>query len=111
MAYIGITFGYTFWGFMNAFVECFGGLLVALGLFFRPTCVLMAFNMFMATLAHYVSGNGQPGHAAKNMTLFLGLIFIGPGKYSLDALIQKRWPRKAKQGAGPAGLTGLEAVG
>jgi putative oxidoreductase len=87
MQYVGIGFGHTFFGFMAAFSESVGGVLFALGLFFRPVCALLFFTMFVATIQHYASGRGNPAHAAKNIFLFLGLMFVGPGKYSLDALI------------------------
>ncbi len=87
----GIGFGHTFFGFMAAFSESIGGLLIAAGLFFRPICVLLAFTMFVAMMRHFISGRGNPGHAFKNMFILSGLLLIGPGKYSLDAWIaQKR---------------------
>jgi len=89
MGLLGMHFGYTFFGFMAAFSEAVGGLLIAAGLFFRPAAALLAFTMFMASVSHLASGRGNPGHAVKNTFLFLGLIFIGPGKYSLDALIAR----------------------
>jgi putative oxidoreductase len=87
MRYIGIDFGHTFFGFMASFSESIGGVLIALGLFFRPVCALLAFTMVMATMSHYGSGRGNPAHPFKNAFFLIGLIFVGPGKYSLDALI------------------------
>ena len=91
MENFGIGFGHTFFGFMAAFSESIGGLLIAAGLFFRPICALLAFTMFVAMIGHIVSGRGTPGHAFKNLFVLSGLFLIGPGKYSLDAWIaQKR---------------------
>ena len=90
MANIGITFGYTFWGLMNALAETVGALLIALGLFFRPVAAILTFNMGMATLAHLVSGQGDPAQAVKGTLLFWGLILTGPGRYSLDAWLARR---------------------
>lgn len=87
---LGIGFGHTFFGFMAAFSEAVGGLLVAVGLFFRPASALLAVTMFVATANHYATGRGSPSHAAKNTLLFLGLILIGPGKYSLDQWLADR---------------------
>ena len=42
------------------------------------------------TMTHYASGRGNSGHSLKNAASSLGLIFVGPGKYSLDALIRRR---------------------
>jgi uncharacterized membrane protein YphA (DoxX/SURF4 family) len=39
---------------------------------------------------HIASGVGTPAHAFKNMWMFLGFMMIGPGKYSLDALLSRR---------------------
>ncbi len=96
----GIGFGHTFFGFMAAFSESIGGLLIAAGLFFRPICVLLAFTMFVAMMRHFISGRGTPGHAFKNLFILSGLLLIGPGKYSLDAWIAQK--RRATDEA-PAG--------
>ena len=92
MGALGIEFGYTFWGFMAGFSEFFGGLLFALGLFFRPMCAFLAFTMFVATSNHLASGDGWGGasHALKMIFVFTGMLFIGPGKYSLDAWLARR---------------------
>jgi len=90
MGNLGIGFGHTFFGFMAAFSESIGGLLIALGLLFRPACALLFITMFVATVNHYATGSGTPGHSAKNAMLFLGLLLIGPGKYSLDESIAGR---------------------
>ena len=90
MSIFGINFGYTFFGFLAAFSESIGGVLIAAGLFFRPICGMLAFTMFVATSRHIITGDGTPGHAFKNLFVMLGMIPLGPGKYSLDALISKR---------------------
>ena len=41
MSNLGINFAPTFWGFMAAFAETIGGILFALGLFFRPAALLL----------------------------------------------------------------------
>ncbi len=90
MRHVGIDFGHTFFGFLAALSESLGGLLVAAGLFFRPACAVLAVTMFMATLSHYVTGNGNPAHGFKNFFIAVGFMLIGPGKYSLDAVLQRR---------------------
>jgi putative oxidoreductase len=87
---VGIGFGHTFFGFMAAFSEAVGGILIAAGLFFRPVCVLLCLTMIVAASNHIVTGRGNPGHAVKNVALFIGLMLIGPGKYSLDYVIQQK---------------------
>ena len=90
MSNIGIEFGYTFWGFMATLTETLGALMFAAGLFFRPVSLLLAFTMFIAMISHISSGRGNPGNAFKNLSLFIGAYFIGPGKYSIDEWLKKR---------------------
>lgn len=92
MGLVGIEFGYPFWGFMAAFAEFFGGLLFAAGLFFRPMCALLGMTMLVATSNHLASGDGwgRASHALKMIFVFAGLFFVGPGKYSLDAMLARR---------------------
>jgi len=86
MAVFGITFWPTFWGFMAAFTEFAGGILLVLGLLFRPMLVLMLITMFVAAVGH-ISGqiDGGPWHATEMATVFVVLFLLGPGRYSLDA--------------------------
>lgn len=86
MGVFGITFGATVWGALAAFSEFIGGFLILIGLAFRPACLVLAFVMLVATLSHIEGGDGFSGysHAAKMCGIFLGLLFVGPGKYSVD---------------------------
>jgi putative oxidoreductase len=90
MTNIGITFAPVVWGFLAAMAESVGALLLALGLFTRYALFFLLFTMIMATLFHLGRGDGVKGaaHAIEIGIVFLGLIFIGPGKYSLDARIR-----------------------
>ncbi len=90
MSNFGIGFGQTFFGFLATLAETLGALLFAAGLFFRPACAALCFTMFVATVNHIASGVGTPSHAFKNMWVFLGLMMVGPGKYSVDALLSRR---------------------
>ncbi len=85
MARFGIEFWPTFWGFMAAFTESIGALLILFGILFMPMSLLLAFTMLVAWIGHVVSGNGNPGHSFKNMMVLLAFVFTGPGKYSVDA--------------------------
>ncbi|WP_316802493.1 DoxX family protein [Pedobacter nototheniae] len=86
MKLIGVDFLPVFWGFMAAATETFGGFLLIVGLFFRPACLLLIFTMAIATLVHFAKGDGIGGasHAIELGIVFIGLTFIGPGKYSVD---------------------------
>ena len=92
MGNLGINFIPEFCGFMSAFAEFFGGIMLILGLLFRPAVILLAFNMFVATLFHFNRGDtlAMTSHAIELGVVFVGLIFIGPGKYSLDEIFTKR---------------------
>ncbi len=90
MENLGIGFGHTFFGFLAAFAEAIGGLLIAAGFLFRPAAVLIAATMFVAWFGHATTGNGTPAHAFKNMWVALGLALIGPGRYSVDHWLARR---------------------
>jgi len=97
MEYLGITFAPVFWGLMASMAETVGALCIVLGLFFRPAALVLAFVMVMATVNHHVTGQGTPAHSFKNIWLFVGLMAIGPGRFSLDHIRERR--RAAKHGA------------
>lgn len=86
MKVIHIDFLPTFWGFMAAITEGIGGFLIILGLFFRPASMLLVINLIIAAIVHFNNGDGWSGasHAIELAIVFFALIFIGPGKYSVD---------------------------
>jgi putative oxidoreductase len=92
MSNLGISFAPEFWGFMAAFAEFFGGILIILGLFFVPANILLAFTMFVAALRHIMDGDplGRVAYPLEMLAVFIGLLFIGPGKYSLDYLFKRK---------------------
>lgn len=97
MPSLGFQFMPVFWGFMASVSEFFGGICVILGLFFRPACILLTITMAVATSMHLGRGDGLRGasHALENGIVFLSLILIGPGKYSVDErlkLVRRRDP-------------------
>ncbi|MFH1062201.1 MAG: DoxX family protein [Candidatus Omnitrophota bacterium] len=92
MANLGIGFAPVFWGFMAAFAELVGGAVFLGGLFFRTACLLLAFDMFVASVFHFKHGDGLmvASHAIELGIVFFGLIFIGSGKYSLGCMYKKK---------------------
>ncbi|MDQ3071767.1 MAG: DoxX family protein [Bacteroidota bacterium] len=84
----GITFLPVFWGFMAAISEFIGGLLIAIGVLFRPAAALLFITMMVAFFIHYFADDGFGGysHALEAAILFLGLFLTGPGKYRPDNL-------------------------
>jgi putative oxidoreductase len=71
-------------------IECFGGLLLALGLFTRPVALLMASEMLFAFFkAHFPKG-GSPLENGGELALLYMLVFLffaanGAGPASLDS--------------------------
>ncbi len=86
MGNLGITAYPVVWGFIAACTEFIGGILLILGLFFRPATLLMLVVMVMATIHHQVAGDPFTTmlHPIELACVFLGLFFAGPGRYSVD---------------------------
>jgi len=72
---------------MAAITEFFGGILLIAGLFMRPTCMLLTWVMIVAASKHLSAGDGILGasHAIELGIVFFSLLFIGPGRLSVDA--------------------------
>ena len=87
---IGITFLPIFWGFMAAFAEFFASLFVAIGFLTRGAAFLVAFTMFVAFYGHMKAGDGfaEASHSFDLMCIFIFLLIVGAGKYSLDNRIK-----------------------
>ncbi len=90
----GPPFFHTFMGFLAAMSEFGGGLLLVLGFFTRLAAFMMFFTMAVAFSMHLRHGDdfNTFSHAVEAGILFFSLIFIGPGKYSLDAKLGKYNP-------------------
>ena len=91
MQFVGMGAYPVFWGFMAALSESLGGFLLLIGFCFRPACLFLFITMAVATTMHF---NTTPGdlyekwevasHAIELGSLFLSLLLIGPGRYSVD---------------------------
>src|SRR5215212_10132670 len=73
----------TLWGFLATFAQTAGCALLILGLFFRPSALLLVIFFTLAAVADYTSGGlRHAGNAIELSLFFLCLLFVGPGKYS-----------------------------
>ena len=76
--------------------ECFGGALIAIGLFPRLATLPFAFTMFVAFFTAHkgvFSGAKQGGEYALSLGVFaIGLFFTGAGRYSIAGLLGGRTP-------------------
>ena len=79
MTHVGIHFWFVFWGFMDAFSQSVGCVLLVLGLFFRPACILLFLTMAITAIAHR-----NVVYSLEMAILYFSLLFIGPGKFSVD---------------------------
>lgn len=86
MENVGVEFFPVFWGFMAAFAEFFGGLMLVLGFLHIAAAFLLAFTMLIAFLMHFFNGDsfGSYSQSLKLLVIFVGLMFSGPGKFSID---------------------------
>ena len=86
MGSLHIHFFPAFWGFMCAVTETVGGLFSILGLWFRLVSLLMIIVFTVAVLHHINAGDGIGG-ASEALELgfaYIGFLFIGPGRFSVD---------------------------
>jgi putative oxidoreductase len=92
MSVYGVTFLPLLWGTMAALSEFVGGILVVLGLYIRPASAFMAFTMLTAFINHLSRHDpwGVVSHPFEMLAVFLCLIFLGAGKYSLNYLFFKK---------------------
>lgn len=86
MQYLGISAYPIFFGFLAAIAEVFGAVFLILGLFMKPILILLTITMIVATF--HLIGEGNPyaiySHPLKMVIVFIALLCIGPGKYSMD---------------------------
>jgi len=92
MQSIGIDFAPVFFGFMAAFAEFFGGILLIFGLYMMPTLLLLIITMAVASLHHVAQGDSfsQIAHPLKAAIAFAALLLTGPGRYSMDQKLKRK---------------------
>ncbi len=88
MGHVGIHQWPAFWGFIAACTEGIGGVLLILGAFYRPICLMLTFMMIVATLTLRSNSATDDfktySHPLKMVVVFLGLALVGPGRFSID---------------------------
>ncbi len=86
---VGIHFLPVVWGLLAALTETVGGFLLIIGLGFRLACLFLIIDLTVASLFHLhqtgpMGGLAMASHAIEDAIMFAGLLFVGPGKYSVD---------------------------
>lgn len=83
---LGLHSHYQFWGFCGALIGCLGGALMIFGLFFRPGVLLVLAIVFTHILGFLARTRGASVgmDAVELCVILIGLLFVGPGKYSVD---------------------------
>ncbi|CAN2533752.1 hypothetical+protein [Methylocapsa aurea] len=76
-------------------IEILGGLLLLLGLFTRPTAIVLAAEMVVAYVVGHAGRGALPLHNGGELALVYGVVFLlfalaGPGRFALDRLFGGR---------------------
>jgi putative oxidoreductase len=73
-------------GFLAALSQFGGGICLILGFFFRPACIMMAGTMAVALAMHLKGGDPFQVFlpSLESLIVFVSLMFIGPGKISIE---------------------------
>jgi putative oxidoreductase len=82
---LGIDLWPQFFGLAAGLTEFVGGILIVLGLWFRPATLMIAVVLLVATIQK-IAGDGwfASAHPAEVMMLMIVFAFVGAGKYSVD---------------------------
>ncbi len=96
MSYLGIDSLHIVFGFLAATAELFGGIFLILGLYTLPALALLICTMVVAFIMQLFSGADFPAIAYPftMATVFVALLFMGPGKMSVDNKLMKRTRRR-----------------
>jgi putative oxidoreductase len=81
-----IDFANPFFGFLAAFSESICAVLVLIGLFTRYAALLTSITMFVAAM-HHLTTTGSPESALVYFSVFMAVVCLGPGKYSIDNIL------------------------
>jgi putative oxidoreductase len=82
---MGLTLWPEVWGFVAAMGQTVGCLLLIIGLFSRPSALLLLIiSSVVAFVDYQAKGIGAATHALELALFFLLLVFVGPGRFSVD---------------------------
>jgi putative oxidoreductase len=82
---MGLTLWPAIWGFVGSMAETLGCALIILGLFFRPSTLLLVIIFGLVAFVDLRAGGiGKASHALELTFFFLLLLFVGPGRFSID---------------------------
>jgi putative oxidoreductase len=81
----GLHSHFQIWGFLGSLSGCLGGVLIIFGLFFRIGVLLVFVLALGYAIAVYTGTGFRAALPSIEMCFVLaGMLFIGPGKYSVD---------------------------
>ncbi len=85
----------TFFAWSASLSELLGGLLLALGLFTRPSALFVAITMFIAAFVVHADAPlfGPPPNKEYALLFFIPAVmfmFTGPGRFSIDASLRRQ---------------------
>lgn len=82
---LGLHSHFQIWGMVGSLLGCLSGALMIFGLFFRPGVLLVMTITLLHVIGALDGGTLRGNLAAVELALILlGLLFVGPGKYSVD---------------------------
>lgn len=83
--HFGLDSNFQIWGFLGSLAGCLGGVLIIFGLFFRIGILLVFVLALGHALAVYAGAGFRSALPSIEMCFVLaGMLFVGPGKYSVD---------------------------
>lgn len=85
----GLGDGFTF--FLVVFAEFICAVLLTVGLFSRVAVIPLILNMVYAVFVFHISdGFGKWELGALYLCIYVAILLLGPGKFSMDRLIESR---------------------
>ncbi len=86
----------SFFAWAASITEFFGGILIALGFLTRPAAAMGAVTMAVALFRHRADPPAKLELAALYLAVFLLIVAVGGGRFSLDRMLKLRSPFQRK---------------